>query len=112
MTIHTSSEPPSPPQAGSGSSTDRAVAEIGVRLLDDAFIAWLLAERESEEALRDWLEPAARPRAAAYRAYVAAVDREHAAARDLQRLREITAPCVELLTASPADRTRPDLAVT
>jgi len=101
MTIHASSDTSS---AGPAEQTpitwniDRAVAEIGVRLLDDAYMAWLVAESESEEALASWLAPfSARPRAAAYRSYLAAVDREQAAARDLERLREITAPCLALL---------------
>ena len=44
-------------------------------------------------------------RAAAYPAYRAALDREEAAARDLHRLSELTAPCLALLDARDrADR--------
>ena len=34
----------------------REVAEIGVRLLDDAYMAWLAAESECEQALRGWFD--------------------------------------------------------
>jgi hypothetical protein len=94
---------------GVGARTDeQAVATIGVRLLDDAYRAWLIAECDSTEALGSWLEPDARGRRTAYGSYLAAVDREEAAARDLRRLCEIAAPCLELLSrtrsASPDPR--------
>jgi hypothetical protein len=72
------------------------LAMIGARLLDDAYMTWLIAESEAEEAFQTWLDPVC-SRELAYRAYRAAVDREAAAARDLQRLREIAAPCVARL---------------
>jgi hypothetical protein len=50
---------------------------------------WVAAEVESEHALRAWLGAAAPHHAAPYLAYRAAVDREDAAARDLQRLYEL-----------------------
>jgi hypothetical protein len=80
------------------SAADRDVALIGVRLLEDAYVAWAAAASDSERALRAWLEPEARNRATAYPAYRAALDREEAAARDLQRLIEVTRPYFELLT--------------
>ncbi len=58
---------------------DRDVALIGVRLLEDAYVAWAAAANESERALSAWLEPEARNRATAYPAYRAALDREEAA---------------------------------
>jgi hypothetical protein len=99
MTIQASPDPAALTPSRNGIKVDlnRDVAEIGVRLLDDAYMAWLLAESEAQEALRAWIEPGPRGRAAAYRAYLAAVDREDAAAGDLRRLQEITAPCLELL---------------
>jgi hypothetical protein len=54
-------------------------------------------EVESEHALRAWFKGAASRRAAAYLAHRAAVDREEAAARDLQRLCELTQPYQEQL---------------
>jgi hypothetical protein len=66
------------------------VAEIGVRLVDDAYLAWFSAESESERALQLWFENAS---ATAYFAYRAALDREQAAARDLQRLWDVSEPC-------------------
>ena len=67
---------------------DRGV--IAVRVLDDAHLTWVAAEIESEDTLRAWFDADARQRAAAYLAYRAAVDREEAAARDLQRLYALT----------------------
>ena len=69
------------------------VAAIGVRLLDDAYLAWFSAEDESERALRAWSDGSASTRATSYAAYRAALDREEAAARDLQRLWALSRPC-------------------
>lgn len=76
---------------------DTEVAEIGVRLLDDAYLAWFSAESESEGALRAWFEASGSRRATAYLTYRAALDREEAAARDLQRLWQVSARCRETL---------------
>jgi EAL domain-containing protein (putative c-di-GMP-specific phosphodiesterase class I) len=73
------------------------MAVIGVRLLDDAHMTWVAAEVESEQALRAWFDAAARQGQGAYFAYRAAADREEAAARDLQRLSELTQPCQQRL---------------
>jgi hypothetical protein len=67
-------------------------AVIAVRVLDDAHMTWVAAEVESEHALRAWFDADASQDAGAYQAYRAAVDREDAAARDLQRLSELTQP--------------------
>jgi hypothetical protein len=72
--------------------TSRDLGVIGVRLLDDAHMTWVAAEVESERALLAWFEAAASQHAAGYLAYRAALDREKAAARDLQRLCELTRP--------------------
>ena len=77
--------------------TSHDIAVIGVRVLDDAYMSWIAAEIDSEHALRAWLEAAPRVRAAAYVAYRAAVDREEAAAGDLERLHALTRPCQEQL---------------
>jgi hypothetical protein len=69
---------------------EQEIAKIGVRLLDDAHFAWLTAEIESEQALREWTRTAS---TSAYRCYCAALDREEAAAGDLQRLAELSQPC-------------------
>jgi hypothetical protein len=61
------------------------VATIGVRLFDDAYLAWFSAESECEQALRRWFQRNDEP-ATAYLAYRVALDREEAAARDLERL--------------------------
>jgi hypothetical protein len=80
-----------PPDRDRELVAERTVAEIGIRLLDNAYSSWLAAESEASAALGSWLGAAGRSREDAYCAYVAAVDREHAAAHDLQRLFEIAA---------------------
>jgi hypothetical protein len=75
------------------------VAEIGVRLLDDAYMAWFAAESECEQALRAWFDGTSGNRARAYFAYRAALDREEAAAHDLQRLGALVQPCRDSLVA-------------
>jgi hypothetical protein len=75
--------------------TGREIALIGIRLLDDAHMAWEAAEAEAEDALCAWTEGGRHE--AAYEAYRAAVDREEAAARDLERLHELIEICAEAL---------------
>ena len=75
------------------------VAEIGARLLDDAYMVWLTAESDSGRALHAWLGSGPRNVQDAYHAYRAALDREEAAARDLQRIAGIAEPCRALLRA-------------
>jgi hypothetical protein len=67
------------------------IAEIGIRLLDDAHVAWQRAELECEQTLQAWFEGAPRTRAERYQSYLAALDREEAAAHDLQRLWQLSA---------------------
>jgi hypothetical protein len=74
------------PQAG------RDPGVIAVRVLDDAHMTWVAAEVESEHALRAWFEAAPPQAAGAYVAYRAAINREEAAARDLQRLCALIRP--------------------
>ena len=64
------------------------LAAIGLRLLDDAYLAWFSAESESEGALRTWWQSTGSSRSVAYAAYRASLEREEAAARDLERLRQ------------------------
>jgi hypothetical protein len=87
MTIDASTNPA--PPADGGRNSDRDLAAIGIRLLDDAYAAWAVAESECESALHAWHE--SHRQATAYPAYRAALDREEAAARDLERLTEIAA---------------------
>jgi hypothetical protein len=74
-------------------NTTRDLAVIAVRVLDDAHMTWVAAEIESEYALRAWFDAPAPQATGVYLAYRAAVDREEAAARDLQRLSHLTQPC-------------------
>ena len=78
-------------------NTSHDLAVIAVRVLDDAHMTWVAAEVDSEHALHAWFDAGAPQGADAYRAYRAAVDREEAAAYDLQRLCELTQPCQERL---------------
>jgi hypothetical protein len=59
---------------------------VGARLADAAYTAWLVAQAESANALRAWFEARTGLRNDANLAYRAALDREEAAARDLERL--------------------------
>ena len=65
------------------------LAEIGIRLLDEAHVAWQRAELECEQALRAWYDGPPRASTDRYLSYRAALDREQAAAHDLQRLSEL-----------------------
>jgi hypothetical protein len=88
------SDPPVllPDPLDAAQSIGRDAAQLGERLLDDAHTCWLIAESEAEQTLEAWREGGSGARASRYRAYLAAVEREEAAARDLARLHEIAAP--------------------
>jgi len=73
------------------------LAAIGVRLLDDAYLAWFSAESECESTLSGWFRATRDLSGGAYLAYQAALEREEAAARDLQRLWELSGPCRDAL---------------
>jgi hypothetical protein len=83
-------------------NTDTDVATIGVRLLDDAYLAWFSAESDCETALRAWFQSTGERRETTYFSYLAALDREEASARDLERLWRLAEPCRETL-AKPAE---------
>jgi hypothetical protein len=76
------------------------LAEIGIRLLDEAHVAWQRAELASEHALRAWYTGSPRTSADRYLFYRAALDREQAAARDLQRLWELARDGHDALAAA------------
>jgi hypothetical protein len=80
------------------------LAEIGIRLLDEAHVAWQRAELESQQALRAWYDGPPRLSVDRYLAYRAALDREHAAARDLQRLWELAQSGHDALAAAAHGR--------
>jgi hypothetical protein len=69
------------------------VAEIGVRLLDDVHMAWVVAAVDCEHAFRAWSCSIPRNSVERFFAYQAALDREEAAALDLARVWELTQPC-------------------
>jgi hypothetical protein len=78
------------------------IAAIGIRLLEDAHIAWVTAAAECSEAMRAWFETPRYERA--YYAYLAALDREEAAAHDLERLATVAEPCRHALVVDDERR--------
>ena len=76
------------------------LAEIGIRLLDEAHVAWQRAELECEQALRAWYDGPPRTSVDRYLSYRAALDREQAAAGDLQRLWELATSGHDALVAA------------
>lgn len=54
--------------------------------VDDAYTAWFNAHSRCTQALRAWRVAAPKTRAAAYRAYLAELELEEAAAGELERL--------------------------
>jgi hypothetical protein len=76
------------------------LAEIGIRVLDEAHGAWQRAELECELALRAWCDGPPRASADRYLSYRAALDREQAAARDLQRMWELAQAGNDALAAA------------
>jgi hypothetical protein len=68
----------------------REIAQEGAgserRLIDDAYQIWVVAATECARALRTWFTSTSRDSTDAYWNYRAALDREEAAAHDLQLL--------------------------
>jgi hypothetical protein len=60
--------------------------QAGMRLADEAHGSWSVAALQCGEALRAWRDAAPWERGVANVAYRAALDREEAAARDLEQL--------------------------
>jgi hypothetical protein len=67
----------------------REVPGVSVRLVDAAYMSWCTAQSQCQTALRAWFDAAPRDRAEANCAYRAALDREQAAARDLESLSQL-----------------------
>lgn len=65
-------------------------AKIGTRLADGAFSAWRSAQIECDLALNAWHAAGPGRGGAAHVAYLAALDREEAAARHLEELCRLT----------------------
>ena len=74
-------------------NTEAELATIGIRLIDDAYLAWFRAESECETTLRAWFQATGGRREPTYLAYRAALDREEASARDLERLWTVASAC-------------------
>jgi len=99
MSTQNDSSPAQPTAALNRPQAPHEVVEIGIRLLDDAYTAWFSAEAECEQALRAWSEAIPRNHDHGYFAYRAALDREEAAARDLEKLWQLAAACHVRLAA-------------
>ena len=65
------------------------VASIGLRLVDEAYMSWRTAEIQCQTALRAWLDARPLDRAEVNCVYRAALDREQAAALDLEWLSDL-----------------------
>jgi hypothetical protein len=74
-------------------SAQTEAATIGASLVDEAYLAWVSAEIEAEQRLQDWFLAAADGRQDAYHSYRAALDREEASARDLERSWRLALAC-------------------
>jgi hypothetical protein len=74
-------------------NSEAEVARIGVRLIDDAYMAWFEAENEAEGLLRAWFQSTGERHEVAYLSYRAALEREEASARDLERLWGMASTC-------------------
>jgi hypothetical protein len=72
-------------QEGRGSET---------HLIDDAYMIWVAAATECARALRTWFASSSRNSTDAYLNYRAALDREEAAAHDLQLLETVSPDAV------------------
>jgi hypothetical protein len=64
-------------------------ASIGIRLVDEAYMSWCTAQMQCQDALRAWFDARPHDRAEAICVYRAALDREQAAARDLESLSQL-----------------------
>jgi hypothetical protein len=65
------------------------VASTGLRLVDEAYMSWRTAQMQCQTAMRAWFDARPRYRAEANSVYRAALDREQAAAHDLESLSDL-----------------------
>jgi hypothetical protein len=100
MSTRQDSAAPPPPAIRRRPRQRLELAEIGIRLLDEAHLAWQRAEFDCEQTLRAWYDGPPRAGTELYLSYRAALDREHAAARDLERLWELASCGHEALAAA------------
>jgi hypothetical protein len=82
---------------------EAAIAEIPIRRLDDAHLAWFIAESECERALRAWGAGSGDDADTAFCSYLAALDREESAALHLERLWRATEPAALTLVQRMQD---------
>jgi hypothetical protein len=97
------STPARPPATLNRPPKRLALAEIGIRLLDEAHVAWQRAELECEQALQAWHHGPPRQSVDRYLSYRAALDREQATAHDLERLWDLARSGHDALAAESRD---------
>ncbi len=78
--------------AGTTDATEAEIAEVRAGRLDDAHLAWFIAESECERALRAWRAGDDDDEDIAYCSYLAALNREESAARHLERAWQASEP--------------------
>ncbi|MEO6858398.1 MAG: hypothetical protein ABI323_07410 [Solirubrobacteraceae bacterium] len=81
---------------------EAAVEAIFLR--DDAHISWADAETECGAALRTWYAATESRRVSAYAVYLAALEREEAAARDIERLTAVIRASAPPITTCVKER--------
>jgi len=82
--------------AEAGAAVQEELAERTVAPLDDAHMAWFIAETECAQALRAWREGSDDVELA-FCTYIAALDREESAAQHLERLWRLSEPTTPTL---------------
>jgi hypothetical protein len=82
-----------------GTQGQHCAAVSEMRRRDNAYILWAATESESGDALGAWFAAVPSRRPSAYAVYRAALEREEAAARHLERLSGLTGSCVALSDA-------------
>lgn len=83
--------------AGTAAPTEAESPELHASRLDDAHLAWFIAETECAHAFQAWRAGTGNDADMAFCSYLAALDREEAAARHLERLWNATEPCAPTL---------------
>jgi hypothetical protein len=94
MTEHTNTIDPT-------AATEPDAAEIRLSRLDDAQLAWFIAESECEQALRAWR--AGEDADTTYLSYLAALRREESAAKHLERMWRASEPVAATLVQRMQD---------
>ncbi|MGZ4165094.1 MAG: hypothetical protein ACXVR1_01075 [Solirubrobacteraceae bacterium] len=87
----------STPTAETAAPTEAESPELQLSRLDDAHLAWFIAETECAQAFQAWRAGTGNDADMAFCSYLAALDREESAARYLERLWNATEACAPTL---------------